>query len=215
MNQYVNQYSCVLSQAGEESESQTGRPYPYCQPAGHPGGKHQESLQLAWRWESIWTSTAFLVQFPEKMSLLKIHTAISSVQTQGIVRHGSSARREGMAQCNTGPLTFTLASSDCMWLHGFRPDQQDRIPEFLYWSSLTDATKMQKTNRFTSYKRSPPFQKTQRALLNTCPLPINTSVLLTRWSLEHSDSGIVPVDFAVVFNESRPIKRPLRRRLRG
>jgi len=56
-----NIQTCELSQAGEESESQTRRPYPYCQPAGHSGRLHQESLQPAWRWESIWTSAARLV----------------------------------------------------------------------------------------------------------------------------------------------------------
>lgn len=134
----MNQYSRVLSQAGEESESQTGRPYPFCQPAGHPGGKHQESLQPAWRWESIWTSTAFLVQFPEKMSLLKIHTSISSVQTQGIIRRGSSARREGMAQCNTGPLTFTLGSSDCVttWIQTWPAGSYSSFCTDPHWQML-------------------------------------------------------------------------------
>lgn len=48
-------------------------------------------------------------------------------------------------------------------------------------------------------KRSPAFEQTQRTLLNIRPQPKHTSVLLTRWSLEHSD-------FHYSFTESRPNK---------
>lgn len=49
-------------------------------------------------------------------------------------------------------FTFTLGSSYWTWRHGFRLDQQDCIPAFLFWSSLrSDTTKIQNTYWFFFY----------------------------------------------------------------
>lgn len=143
-----------------------------------------------------------------KASLLHmIHAALSSLQTQETVKLGSSARREEIIQCYVGPShSHLLAQIECDYM------DSDLTSRIVFQHSCSDHHCDQTLLKckihivfFTPYKRSAPFQKTQRALLKICPLskhfsPPDYVKPRTFWL------GIVPVDLTVFFNESRPMK---------